>query len=149
MGTRNEENEWRDWSTSLTPSSLSLSVLPTINIIILVYYGCEWWYYCVHVHIVFVHVHYVYMYIHVTWTFVLRTSWGVGFWVKFSNQILIIKPFYFLFLIHPLISYKQRGEIITILKQNENGMWEGESNTSGKRGHFPFKLVELLDSNRH
>ena len=53
------------------------------------------------------------------------------------------------FLIHPLISYKQRGEIITILKQNENGMWEGESNTSGKRGHFPFKLVELLDSNRH
>ena len=103
----------------------------------------------VHVHIVFVHVHYVYMYIHVTWTFVFTTSWGVGFWVKFSNQILIIKPFNFLFLIHPLISYKQRGEIITILKQNENGMWEGESNTSGKRGHFPFKLVELLDSNRH
>ena len=41
----------------------------------------------------------------------------------------------------------QKGDTIKILKQNDNGIWEGEGPT-GKRGHFPFKLVEPLDSNR-
>lgn len=39
------------------------------------------------------------------------------------------------------------GDIIKVTKQNENGMWEGELN--GKHGHFPFKLVEVIDSNNH
>ena len=41
----------------------------------------------------------------------------------------------------------QVGDIIKVTKQNENGMWEGELN--GKHGHFPFKLVEVIDSNNH
>lgn len=44
------------------------------------------------------------------------------------------------------LSFK-KGDTIKILKQNDNGIWEGEGPT-GKRGHFPFKLVEPLDSNR-
>ncbi|XP_003384218.1 PREDICTED: crk-like protein [Amphimedon queenslandica] len=40
------------------------------------------------------------------------------------------------------LSFK-KGEIIKILKKNDNGMWEGET-SSGKRGHFPFKLVDLV-----
>jgi len=44
---------------------------------------------------------------------------------------------------HPL----QVGDMIKVTKQNENGMWEGELN--GKKGHFPFKLVEVVDSNNH
>jgi len=39
------------------------------------------------------------------------------------------------------------GDMIKVTKQNENGMWEGELN--GKKGHFPFKLVEVVDSNNH
>jgi proto-oncogene C-crk len=39
------------------------------------------------------------------------------------------------------------GDIIRVTKQNENGMWEGEINN--KRGHFPFKLVEVVDSANH
>lgn len=45
------------------------------------------------------------------------------------------------------ISLPQVGDIIKVTKQNENGMWEGELN--GKHGHFPFKLVEVIDSNNH
>lgn len=41
----------------------------------------------------------------------------------------------------------QVGDMIKVTKQNENGMWEGELN--GKKGHFPFKLVEVVDSNNH
>ena len=41
----------------------------------------------------------------------------------------------------------QAGDMIKVTKQNENGMWEGEMN--GKRGHFPFKLVEVVDSANH
>ena len=34
--------------------------------------------------------------------------------------------------------------MIKVTKQNENGMWEGELN--GRRGHFPFKLVEVIEA---
>ncbi len=36
-----------------------------------------------------------------------------------------------------------------MLKQNENGLWIGsvvQGANSGKVGHFPFTLVEILDS---
>ena len=48
---------------------------------------------------------------------------------------------------HNTLFFFQKGDTIKILKQNDNGIWEGEGPT-GKRGHFPFKLVEPLDSNR-
>lgn len=38
----------------------------------------------------------------------------------------------------------QAGDTIKVTKQNENGMWEGELN--GRKGHFPFKLVEVVDN---
>ena len=38
----------------------------------------------------------------------------------------------------------QEGDIIKVTKKNENGMWEGELNN--RRGHFPFKLVEVVDN---
>ena len=41
----------------------------------------------------------------------------------------------------------QSGDLILVTKQNENGVWEGELN--GKKGHFPFKLVEVVDNNSH
>ncbi|XP_064384629.1 crk-like protein [Halichondria panicea] len=44
------------------------------------------------------------------------------------------------------LSFKS-GELIMVTKQNENGVWEGELN--GRRGHFPFKLVEVVDANSH
>ena len=37
----------------------------------------------------------------------------------------------------------QEGEIITVLKVNANGQWEGEVN--GKKGIFPFTHVKFLD----
>ena len=43
-------------------------------------------------------------------------------------------------------SHTQKGDLILVHKQNENGMWEGQINE--RHGHFPFKLVELVDSNR-
>jgi hypothetical protein len=44
------------------------------------------------------------------------------------------------------LSFKA-GDMIKVTKQNENGMWEGEINN--RRGHFPFKLVEVIDSANH
>ena len=41
----------------------------------------------------------------------------------------------------------QVGDLIKVTKKNENGMWEGEINN--RRGHFPFKLVEVVDSPNH
>ena len=38
----------------------------------------------------------------------------------------------------------QAGDTIKVTKQNENGMWEGELN--GRKGHFPCKLVEVVDN---
>lgn len=44
------------------------------------------------------------------------------------------------------LSFKT-GQIIHVEKQNENGLWEGSIvGGDGKRGHFPFTLVELMDS---
>ncbi|XP_065844613.1 crk-like protein [Oscarella lobularis] len=40
------------------------------------------------------------------------------------------------------LSFKT-NDIIVVINQNENGLWEGELN--GKRGYFPFTHVELLD----
>ena len=37
----------------------------------------------------------------------------------------------------------QEGEVITVLKVNANGQWEGEA--GGKRGLFPFTHVKFLD----
>lgn len=45
------------------------------------------------------------------------------------------------------ISSLQAGDVIKVTKQNENGMWEGELNN--RKGHFPFKLVEVVDSANH
>lgn len=39
------------------------------------------------------------------------------------------------------------GDMIKVTKQNENGMWEGELNN--RKGHFPFTLVEVVDSANH
>ncbi|CAI8004229.1 Adapter molecule Crk [Geodia barretti] len=44
------------------------------------------------------------------------------------------------------LSFKA-GDMIKVTRQNENGMWEGEINN--RRGHFPFKLVEVVDSANH
>ena len=38
----------------------------------------------------------------------------------------------------------QKGEMITVTKQNDNGLWEGQT-MDGRKGHFPFTLVEPLD----
>lgn len=38
----------------------------------------------------------------------------------------------------------KKGEIITVTKQNDNGLWEGQT-MDGRKGHFPFTLVEPLD----
>nr|2EYX_A Chain A, v-crk sarcoma virus CT10 oncogene homolog isoform a [Homo sapiens] len=35
------------------------------------------------------------------------------------------------------------GELVKVTKINVSGQWEGECN--GKRGHFPFTHVRLLD----
>ncbi|XP_065192958.1 crk-like protein isoform X2 [Sycon ciliatum] len=40
------------------------------------------------------------------------------------------------------LSFKA-GETITVLRQNENGLWEGELN--GRQGHFPFTHVQVID----
>ena len=40
------------------------------------------------------------------------------------------------------LSFKA-GDTITVLQQNENGLWEGELN--GRRGHFPFTHVQVMD----
>eukprot|EP00118_Oscarella_pearsei_P025897 m.308991 g.308991 ORF g.308991 m.308991 type:complete len:188 (+) comp45235_c0_seq1:1-564(+) len=42
------------------------------------------------------------------------------------------------------LSFKT-NDIILVIKQNENGLWEGELN--GRRGYFPFTHVELLEGN--
>jgi len=38
----------------------------------------------------------------------------------------------------------QKGDIINVTKQNDNGLWEGQT-MDGRKGHFPFTLVEPLD----
>lgn len=40
----------------------------------------------------------------------------------------------------------REGEIITVLKINANGQWEGETE-GGKRGLFPFTHIKFLDEN--
>ena len=59
--------------------------------------------------------------------------------------------YFIIYTVQPLPSLHppgpQAGDMIKVTKQNENGMWEGEMN--GKRGHFPFKLVEVVDSANH
>ena len=40
-------------------------------------------------------------------------------------------------------SSSQVGDKVTVTKINVNGQWEGEC--KGKRGHFPFTHVKLLD----
>lgn len=37
----------------------------------------------------------------------------------------------------------QVGDMVKVTKINVNGQWEGEC--KGKRGHFPFTHVKLLD----
>lgn len=37
----------------------------------------------------------------------------------------------------------QVGDMVKVMKINVNGQWEGEC--KGKRGHFPFTHVRLLD----
>lgn len=37
----------------------------------------------------------------------------------------------------------QVGELVKVTKINVSGQWEGECN--GRRGHFPFTHVRLLD----
>lgn len=37
----------------------------------------------------------------------------------------------------------QEGDLVTVTKINVNGQWEGEC--KGKRGHFPFTHVRLLE----
>lgn len=37
----------------------------------------------------------------------------------------------------------QVGDLVMVTKINVNGQWEGEC--KGKRGHFPFTHVRLLD----
>lgn len=37
----------------------------------------------------------------------------------------------------------QKGDLIKVTKQNDNGIWEGELN--GKTGEFPMSHVELID----
>lgn len=70
-----------------------------------------------------------------------KTDKGM-YWTYYNNYNSILFSIYF-------FSFLQKGDIIKILKQNENGVWEGEG-PNGKKGHFPFKLVEVepLDSNR-
>ena len=46
------------------------------------------------------------------------------------------------------LTFKE-GDMIHVKKQNENGLWEGsvvDGRRKGKRGHFPFTFVELVDS---
>lgn len=42
-----------------------------------------------------------------------------------------------------LPSSTQVGDMVKVTKINMNGQWEGEC--KGKRGHFPFTHVKLLD----
>lgn len=46
------------------------------------------------------------------------------------------------------LTFKE-GDMIHVKKQNENGLWEGsvlDGRRKGRRGHFPFTFVELMDS---
>ncbi|XP_065901648.1 crk-like protein [Dysidea avara] len=38
----------------------------------------------------------------------------------------------------------KKGDIISVTKQNDNGLWEGQT-IDGRKGHFPFTLVEPID----
>lgn len=42
-----------------------------------------------------------------------------------------------------MLSPIQVGDLVMVTKINVNGQWEGEC--KGKRGHFPFTHVRLLD----
>lgn len=49
------------------------------------------------------------------------------------------------------LTFKE-GDMIHVKKQNENGLWEGsvvDGRRKGKRGHFPFTFVELVDSGEY
>lgn len=39
----------------------------------------------------------------------------------------------------------QKGDLLKVTKQNENGIWEGELN--GKSGEIPMSHVTLIDPN--
>lgn len=46
------------------------------------------------------------------------------------------------------LTFKE-GDVIHVRKQNENGLWEGsvlDGRRKGRKGHFPFTFVELMDS---
>lgn len=43
-----------------------------------------------------------------------------------------------------MVSFLQKGEIVMVTKQNDNGLWEGQT-LDGRKGHFPFTLVEPMD----
>jgi proto-oncogene C-crk len=44
------------------------------------------------------------------------------------------------------LSFKA-DDVIHVTKQNENGLWQGQIlGGDGKSGHFPFTLVQLMDS---
>ena len=42
-----------------------------------------------------------------------------------------------------VLSVLQMGDTVKVTKINVNGQWEGEC--KGKKGHFPFTNVRLLD----
>jgi len=47
------------------------------------------------------------------------------------------------------LSFKA-GDIVHVMKQNKNGLWEGcIVGKADKVGHFPFTLVELIDSSAY
>lgn len=42
-----------------------------------------------------------------------------------------------------LLSSPQVGDMVKVLRMNISGQWEGEVN--GRRGHFPFTHVKIVD----
>lgn len=47
------------------------------------------------------------------------------------------------YILRTFFSTPQVGDMVKVTKINVNGQWEGEC--KGKRGHFPFTHVKLLD----
>lgn len=45
--------------------------------------------------------------------------------------------------LYPFFVILQVGDMVKVTKINVNGQWEGEC--KGKRGHFPFTHVRLLE----
>lgn len=57
------------------------------------------------------------------------------------QHFVATEPSHLLLLLLP--SAAQVGDMVKVTKINMNGQWEGEC--KGKRGHFPFTHVKLLD----